>query len=102
MSESHTIQRKVYAQLGALVSLERLTLRTKTDTRDYIIGYGEDKDVYFNPLFQTNYLELSLESGLDLLDGLTNLKMLNVSHTAHRIGETSCGGWIGDGIVLWN
>ncbi|KAG0372491.1 hypothetical protein BGX24_000184 [Mortierella sp. AD032] len=50
---------------------------------------GEQGQVYYDPLFQTNCLELSRASGLESLEGLTNIQFLDVSFIfmAHRIGE---------------
>ncbi|KAG9064773.1 hypothetical protein KI688_003032 [Linnemannia hyalina] len=87
LEESRIIQRKVYAQLGVLVSLQQLTLGNSPSSRSFIVGTGEQGPVYYNPLFQTNCLEMSLESGLGLLGGLTALQSLDVSSMAHRIGE---------------
>ncbi|KAK3841785.1 MAG: hypothetical protein J3R72DRAFT_148158 [Linnemannia gamsii] len=90
LSASRAIQRTVYAQLRALMSLEQLTLGTRTDRRNYILDEtGEQGQVYHDPIFQTNCLELSLASGLDSLEGLTNIQFLVVSFIfmAHRIGE---------------
>lgn len=87
LEESRIIQRKVYAQLGVLVSLQQLTLGNSPNPRNYIMGTTEDGPVYYNPLFQTSCLEMSLESGLGLLGGLTALQSLDVSSMAHRIGE---------------
>ncbi|KAG0040317.1 hypothetical protein BGZ89_007801, partial [Linnemannia elongata] len=43
----------------------------------------------FPNLFQqTLCLEMMLESGLDLMGGLKQLRILNVSRMAHRIGVT--------------
>lgn len=88
LEESRIIQRKVYAQLGVLVSLQQLTLGNSPNSRNYVVdNTGEQGPVYYNPLFQTSCLEMSLESGLGLLGGLTALRSLDVSSMAHRIGE---------------
>ncbi|KAF9123291.1 hypothetical protein BG015_005347, partial [Linnemannia schmuckeri] len=88
MTESRIIQRKVYAQLGALASLQQLTLGNWPDPRNFIVeDAGDQGPVFCNPFFQTNCLEMGLESGLGLLGGLTALQLLDVSSMAHRIGE---------------
>ncbi|KAK5808362.1 hypothetical protein F5H01DRAFT_61098 [Linnemannia elongata] len=88
LEESRIIQRKVYSQLGALVSLQQLSLGNSPSTRSYIVdNTGVQGPVYYNPLFQTNCLEMSLASGLGLLGGVTALQSLDVSNMAHRIGE---------------
>ncbi|KAF8943511.1 hypothetical protein BGZ47_005372 [Haplosporangium gracile] len=88
IAESRIIQRKVYAQLDALASLQQLTLGNWLDSRNFIVDdAGEQGPVFYNPLFQTNCLEMSLESGLGLLGGLMALQLLDVSSMAHRIGK---------------
>ncbi|KAF9548781.1 hypothetical protein EC957_005715 [Mortierella hygrophila] len=87
LEESRIIQRKVYAQLGVLVSLQHLALGNSPNSCSFIVDTGEQGPIYYNPLFQTNCLEMSLESGLGLLGGLTVLQSLDVSSMAHTIGE---------------
>ncbi|KAF9902692.1 hypothetical protein EC991_004615 [Linnemannia zychae] len=65
--ESHAIQRRIYRQLGSLVYLEELYLGN---------NQGEN---------QLNCLSMTLESGLDLLDGLVALRVLGVGRMHHRI-----------------
>ncbi|KAG0286854.1 hypothetical protein BGZ97_007290 [Linnemannia gamsii] len=79
VEESHTLQRRIYQQLGQLRLLEELFLgyassQTLNDTE----GYEADKA-------QRNCLEMSLESGLDELRGLKCLRVLAVAYMAHRI-----------------
>ncbi|KAG0281262.1 hypothetical protein BGZ95_005404 [Linnemannia exigua] len=73
--ESHVIQRKIYRQLGSLVYLEELYLGN---------SHGEN---------QLNCLSMTLESGLDLLDGLLALRVLGVGKMHHRI-ETADHDWM--------
>lgn len=101
--ESHEIQRKVYSQLGALSCLEELYLghRQYADKRSTILEEGigsdydmededeeeeEEEDTVGTDDFQMNCLEFSLESGLYLLAGLKELRILDVTFTCHRIG----------------
>ncbi|KAF9082149.1 hypothetical protein BGX29_004032, partial [Mortierella sp. GBA35] len=88
MSESRMVQRTVYAQLGTLVSLQELTLGTSCTVQNLIVDEtGKQGPVYYDPLYQSNCLELSLESGLGLLFELKALRMLNVANMEQRIGE---------------
>ncbi|KAG0380776.1 hypothetical protein BGX24_005157 [Mortierella sp. AD032] len=73
--ESHVIQRRIYRQLGSLVYLEELYLgNTHCES-------------------QLNCLSMTLESGLDLLDGLLALRVLGVANMYHRI-ETVDHDWM--------
>ncbi|KAF8944564.1 hypothetical protein BGZ47_004064 [Haplosporangium gracile] len=65
--ESYVIQRRIYRQLGSLVYLEELYLGN---------SHGEN---------QLNCLSMTLESGLDFLDGLQALRVLGVGMMHHRI-----------------
>ncbi|KAK5808397.1 hypothetical protein F5H01DRAFT_351998 [Linnemannia elongata] len=108
--ESHEIQRKVYSQLGTLSCLEELYLghrqhaeRLSTileeirnddddmededdEDEDEEDEDEEDDDTVGTTKFQMNCLEFSLESGLHLLAGLKELRILDVTFTCHRIG----------------
>ncbi|KAF9208518.1 hypothetical protein BGZ59_010609 [Podila verticillata] len=88
---SHDIQRRILAQLGSLTKLEELCLGS------FAIDYGdegawtddeeeEDGMRYLDPHFQLTCLEMSLASGLDLLAGLKELRVLDVTRMAHRVG----------------
>ncbi|KAF9304065.1 hypothetical protein BGZ91_008984, partial [Linnemannia elongata] len=103
--ESHEIQRKVYSQLGALSCLEELYLghrqhaeRLSTileemrnddddmededeEDEDEEDEDEEDDDTVGTTKFQMNCLEFSLESGLHLLAGLKELRILDVTFT---------------------
>ncbi|KAF9094833.1 hypothetical protein BGX29_009351, partial [Mortierella sp. GBA35] len=96
---SHTLQRKVYSQLGALACLEELYLghqqsgMTRSQILEETLGddYDPDEDeieedVVGSAQFQMNCLEMSLESGLDLMSGLKELRILDVTFMCHRIG----------------
>ncbi|KAF9900046.1 hypothetical protein EC991_007962 [Linnemannia zychae] len=66
LARQYDVQRWIYTQLGRMTGLKELLLGTK----------------------KYNYasLEFSLESGLELLAGLKELRVLDVSMMAHRIG----------------
>ncbi|KAK3811091.1 MAG: hypothetical protein J3Q66DRAFT_404481 [Benniella sp.] len=66
--QGREVQSQVYDRLGRLTSLETLRLGDE---------YG---------IFQSDCLEMSLESGLDKLSGLRSLKELNVGKMAIKIG----------------
>ncbi|KAG0288637.1 hypothetical protein BGZ96_007596 [Linnemannia gamsii] len=99
MEESRAIQRKVYAQLGALVCLEELSLGyniasdminvTEAGANDSSDGNNNAGSVVkkYNPFLQLTCLELTLESGLDLLSELKSLESLSVFGMDHRIGR---------------
>ncbi|KFH62448.1 hypothetical protein MVEG_11657 [Podila verticillata NRRL 6337] len=90
VEESHRIQRQIYQQLAKLTDLR--TLQLGHDYWDSVEFYQDltpdaqgclrNIDAYF----QLNCLEMSLESGLDLLSGLKEMRLLDVVHMAHRIG----------------
>lgn len=98
--ESHEIQRKVYNQLGALSCLEELYLGHRQHAQRYsdilqeTMGSDYDseeededeEDTVGTDKFQMDCLEFSLESGLHLLAGLKELRILDVTFTCHRIG----------------
>lgn len=98
MEESRVLQRKVCAQLGALVCLEELCLGyslvadmiAETDNEDSIDNDDDNDDQAvkkYNPFLQLNCLELTLESGLDLLSELKSLECFSVWGMDHRIGK---------------
>ncbi|KAG0268327.1 hypothetical protein BGZ95_002506 [Linnemannia exigua] len=87
MDESRAIQRQVYRQLGSLESLRDLTLGDDSFVSNLIVDEsGKDGAVYFDPLFQSDCLEMSLASGLELLSGLQALQKLRVNNMDHRLG----------------
>ncbi|KAG0341622.1 hypothetical protein BG004_005971 [Podila humilis] len=91
--ESFAIQRRVYRQLGRLRNLQVLQLwngdrlrrkpmgRVYTSVSQYRYDDGDDEDFTW-----MTCLEMTLESGLDLLATLTELRELDVTNMAHRIG----------------
>ncbi|KAF9152633.1 hypothetical protein BG015_004970 [Linnemannia schmuckeri] len=83
---SRAIQRKVYRQLGELTCLEFLDLGLDIEngSREELV---DDIDgTIYDPQFQLNCLEMSLASGLGLLENLRNLRSLRVVGMEHRIG----------------
>ncbi|KAG0210323.1 hypothetical protein BGX33_004981 [Mortierella sp. NVP41] len=72
------LQRQVYRLIGSLTQLEELCL-----------GFGTEEDSIFTlpqqQGRQEDCLEFSLDSGLELLEGLKSLRVLNVSRMSHRI-----------------
>lgn len=105
--ESHELQRKVYSQLGALSCLEELYLghRQRANKHSAIMEecraleddemedededdemVNEDEDTVGTDDFLMDCLEFSLESGLHLLAGLKELRILDITFTCHRIG----------------
>lgn len=79
VGDLHELQHEVCQILGSFTALEELSLGVHCE---------KDKTCSFFPrLFQQdNCLELMLESGLGLMGGLKQLRVLNVSRMAHRIG----------------
>ncbi|KAG0082247.1 hypothetical protein BGZ93_006312 [Podila epicladia] len=90
VAESHEIQRRVYHQLGAMTDLEELLLGH--DDRDW--GFREmywepdanGENRYNDDKFQLHCLEMSLESGVDALQRLKKLRVLDIRRMAHRVG----------------
>ena len=88
VEESRWIQRRVYSQLGSLTNLRVLELGTIA----HRVNLVREKDkngnyVIFDHMLQVTSLEMTLESGLDLLSGLIRLRELNVGTMDHRIGK---------------
>ncbi|KAF9921520.1 hypothetical protein FBU30_008418 [Linnemannia zychae] len=81
-SSRYEVQRWILTQLGSMTGLKVLILGLP-EPDIYFPGFSE-----LDELDDFNYssLEFSLASGLDLLAGLKELRVLNVSCTAHRIG----------------
>ncbi|KAF9377880.1 hypothetical protein CPB97_009889 [Podila verticillata] len=90
VEESHRIQRQVYQQLARLTELTELQLGGdlwEADEYTHQTEFGEQGQLIdVDMLFQLNCLEMSLDSGLDLLSGLKELRVLDVTRMAHRIG----------------
>ncbi|KAF9403268.1 hypothetical protein BGZ94_004666, partial [Podila epigama] len=88
--ESRAIQRRVMSQLGALTELTDLCLGSfsmDTDnSNNYIYNDILGRNRYTHSDFQLTCLEMNLAGGLDLLVGLKDLRRLDVTKMAHRIG----------------
>ncbi|KAF9142425.1 hypothetical protein BG015_000899, partial [Linnemannia schmuckeri] len=105
----HDVQRWIYEQLGRMNGLEELLLGKVDVNRVDLDYYNQDgffllkststmdiedalesgeSESHGGPHRLMNYqsLEFSLESGLEVLKGLKELRVLNVKSTAHRIG----------------
>ncbi|KAF8932729.1 hypothetical protein BGZ47_011201 [Haplosporangium gracile] len=93
----YDVQRWVYTQLGRLTGLQDLILGVKELDPRVLSARGlahlcfdpialEEALRYVVPTFIYRSLEFSLESGLELLVGLKELRFLDVKSTAHRIG----------------
>ncbi|KAK3837816.1 MAG: hypothetical protein JOS17DRAFT_813600 [Linnemannia elongata] len=88
VEESRGIQRRVYSQLGFLTNLRVLELGTINHRGNLVREKDKNGDyVMFDLMLQVTSLEMTLESGLDLLSGLTRLRELNVGTMDHRIGK---------------
>ncbi|KAG0201065.1 hypothetical protein BGX33_010540 [Mortierella sp. NVP41] len=79
------VQKWIYKQLSALTGLQELILGMTDDCLDPARTMYVD-DQGFGLTFNFHCLELSLESGLELLKGLKDLRVLDVRSIAHRIG----------------
>ncbi|KAF9900869.1 hypothetical protein EC991_006773 [Linnemannia zychae] len=87
IEESRVIQRQIYRQLGSLECLRELTLGDDSFVSNLmVVDSGKNGPVYFDPLFQSDCLEMNLESGLELLGGLQALQKLRVNNMDHRLG----------------
>ncbi|KAG0269362.1 hypothetical protein BGZ95_002106, partial [Linnemannia exigua] len=82
MEESRAIQKKVYGQLGALVFLKDLRLGCGTQKESNLFFGKIDQRrriPTFDLMVQMNCLEMTLDSGLDLLSDLKDLRRLAVN-----------------------
>ncbi|KAH7041639.1 hypothetical protein BKA57DRAFT_472375 [Linnemannia elongata] len=86
MAESRRIQRAVFHRLGSLVCLRELVLGAEGKNEHLVLDCTGLTPVFYDTIFQSTCLEMTLESGLDLLSGLTFLRRLDVSNMEHRIG----------------
>ncbi|KAG0094293.1 hypothetical protein BGZ93_007399 [Podila epicladia] len=90
VEESHQVQRRIYEQLARLTNLSGLQLGGELWEPDDVTHHwtydAENRRRDVDMAFQLNCLEMSLASGLDLLSGLKNMRVLDVSRMAHRIG----------------
>ncbi|KAK3805825.1 MAG: hypothetical protein J3Q66DRAFT_445702 [Benniella sp.] len=80
--EGQKVQHQVYERLSRFVNLEVLWLGSNS-------YYVEDPRIHSKKVMNHQYecLEMSLESGLDRLEGLKRLQVLNLSLMATRIGQ---------------
>ncbi|KAG0266789.1 hypothetical protein BG011_000841 [Mortierella polycephala] len=88
--EGYELQRIVYGQLGRLTRLQKLWLGHDTQDLDDEENYHQTDVVgqwqFIDPDEQFECVEFSLKSGLDLLRGLKELKVLNLDRLHTRIG----------------
>ncbi|KAG0374240.1 hypothetical protein BGX24_010646 [Mortierella sp. AD032] len=88
--QGYELQRIVYGQLGKLTRLRELWLGHDVpdldDEENYHPTEIDGQWKYIDPDEQFECLEFSLRSGLDLLGGLTELKVLNVDRMNIRVG----------------
>ncbi|KAG9061997.1 hypothetical protein KI688_006716 [Linnemannia hyalina] len=102
MEDSRRIQRRVYSQLGRLTKLKQLVLghddvecnNECMDRESYTEGEYYDRDYYEVDYFDRDYyevqnglqhecLEMTVESGVELLKDLSVLKVLELEARAH-------------------
>lgn len=93
----YDVQRWVYTQLSRLTGLQELILGVKELDPKELLARNlshlshdpillEESLRYVAPTFIYRSLEFSLESGLELLAGMKELRVLDVKSMAHRIG----------------
>ncbi|KAG0198769.1 hypothetical protein BGX33_012076 [Mortierella sp. NVP41] len=88
MKQSRSIQRQVYAQLGALICLRSLSLGADSPATELEVATNfEGTSIFFDRRLQVSSLEMTLESGLGLLSGLRSMERLSVENMEHRIGK---------------
>ncbi|KAF9964432.1 hypothetical protein BGZ70_006465 [Mortierella alpina] len=105
MESSYAVQRQVYAQLGKLTKLRELVLSVSLKSARE--QYGEDlsdfeydtEDEYHDPNLpqaerQYECLSFTLESGLDLLRDLKDLRVIDLSNMAVGIGGEAEQQWV--------
>ncbi|KAF8963555.1 hypothetical protein BGZ46_000946, partial [Entomortierella lignicola] len=103
MKHSHSIQRRVYSQLGALTCLKKLVLGSELDcdmghhalqwTESESEGeYYDEKNI--QALRQYECLSFTLESGLDELRNLKALKILHLQRMSVGFGGASEQEWV--------
>ncbi|KAF9317725.1 hypothetical protein BG003_000404 [Podila horticola] len=102
--DTHDIQRRILAQLGALTDLEELNLSQQTysdatDEIDFTHGISWSTQMY-NCDIQVGCLEMSLAGSLDLLSGLKKLKVLDLSNMSHKVGPV-VRSWIEEQLSEW-
>jgi hypothetical protein len=88
--QGYEMQSIVYSQLGKLTRLQELWLGHDTpdldDEENYHPTEVDGQWRYIDPDEQFECLEFSLRSGLDLLRGLTELRVLNMDRMNVRVG----------------
>ncbi|KAG0009857.1 hypothetical protein BGZ80_001988 [Entomortierella chlamydospora] len=86
----YDLQKTVYEQLGKLTKLQELWLghdkQDLDDEENYHPTEVEGQWQFIDPDEQFECLEFSLKSGLDLLHGLNDLKVLNIDRMKTKIG----------------
>jgi hypothetical protein len=93
----YTAQKWIYRQLASMSGLQELILGRRDLNWSRIPFRGLDASMDSTEIedmlsiidfaiYQYDCLEFSLESGLDILSGLKELRVLDVKSTAHRIG----------------
>ncbi|KAF9024155.1 hypothetical protein BGZ52_011470 [Haplosporangium bisporale] len=89
VDESRAIQRRVYNQLAEMKHLEKLYLG-RMDDSDFVINTlgtdAEGRNRKVDSMFQLNCLEMSLESGLEVLAGLKEMRVVDLRRMAHCVG----------------
>ncbi|KAF9150211.1 hypothetical protein BG015_007991 [Linnemannia schmuckeri] len=88
MDESRRLQRKIYTRLASLVNLKSLQLGAGCSqmARVEITLPHNGKTGSFDRGQQLNCLEMSLDSGLEILSRMKRLRLLYVQSMEHRIG----------------
>ncbi|KAF9132559.1 hypothetical protein BGW39_011824 [Mortierella sp. 14UC] len=87
IQESRAFQRDVYTRLASLVNLETLELGTSCPQLSMVeIFFPDGQKGSFDRNQQLCCLEMTLDSGLEILSTLKNLRILLVESMEHRIG----------------
>lgn len=94
--ERYKVQKWIYSQLASMSGLQELILGRRDVNWSRLNARGLDASMssieieealsYDFVTYQYDCLEFSLESGLGILGGLKELRVLDVKSTAHRIG----------------
>ncbi|KAG0227847.1 hypothetical protein BGW41_003662 [Actinomortierella wolfii] len=88
--ESHDLQEQVLARLGRFHNLQCLELGLETISKEHrrvVKEYPEPQPLpYYDPDYQYECVDMTLENGLEMLHQLRQLRHLNVGHMATRIG----------------
>ncbi|KAG0078559.1 hypothetical protein BGZ92_001417, partial [Podila epicladia] len=89
--ESRNVQRRIFGQLAELKDLEVLILGKSSAQEYWKHRFFNREDAtgkvrFFDPDFQFSCLDMSLDSGMYLLSELTEMRVLDVTGIAHRIG----------------